>query len=355
MFKFYIFFCLSLATPALAAPTEVDKVVARPDIEVRLGSGLTPLIEKGFKVRVESIRKHLATELGLLLPGVRFTPDLALAANEYRILAQGTQWAQGMAMPNQVMILGSESQLATFPGTPTKDPAYGMPGKWVDMAHKSKAEEMGCMAFDAVSIWATDLTELGRVHARQLYNGDHLKASMAVLREAQPALVSRLDDEPAYRQKLLGVLGNLLDEQVPVRDLETVAELVMASPSSSVDSLTEAARVRLAGSILKELVVDQEVSTSLVGPKLDAAIAGLGQGLGIGDSPVVQAQILPAISKEVQRLKEVRIQPVLVTSAAARPILRRLTHKEYPRMVILSRDELLPYYAYKTVGTVEIP
>lgn len=340
MHKLYAFLLLSLTAPALATP-QIDKVVANQVFEVRLGSDLAPA---KFNDRNDSIRRYMMFELGWILPGVRFTPDPGLAAGEYRISCNGKELAQYTMQADKLMAIGQETKLEAFTGTKVADPTYGMPGRWISPAEKSKAEEAGCMIFDPVSVWATQMTELIREKASECYSEDHLSAGLDNLRTDQPALVERFAGDPAARAKLLAVVRNLLEERVAVRDLEMLAELVLRTPQASAENLSEAARQRLAGAILKDCSSEGVVSVLEVGPKLEAALS----------KPAESAAVLAAVKKGVESMSDQGLQQVLVTSAESRRSLRRLAHPNHPNLIVLSRQELLPYYRCKSIGTVEL-
>lgn len=358
MLKTCLFLMLSLSLPALAERPEIEKLTSTQTFETRLGSTLTPLTEKGFSPRLTSIRRYLAQELGWVLPGTTFTENASLAPNEYQIYFQGQLVGSAKVEAGKVLAVGPESKLTQLDGPHAKDPTYGMPGVWVPAADKEKAEKLGFMVFDPVSVWATQLTELARVHAAEQYTADHLKAALAIWQSGQPALVNRFSSDPVAFERLLKVMRNLLVERVCVRDLGSIAEVVLRSPQLDVDSLSEAARAELAGSILGELATDQTLQAAQVGPKLDASIRKLGshtaQGLIIAESPDIQQQILPAVKSAVESMADKGLMPVLVTTPEARLTLRRLTLKDYPNLVVLANTELTPYYTFESAGVVEL-
>lgn len=53
-------------------------------------------------------------------------------------------------------------------------------------------------------------------------------------------------------------------------------------------------------------------------------------------------EILQTLSEQVETLSQQGIQPILLSSAPARPILRKLTEPSLPNLVVLSRSEIPP-------------
>ena len=343
-----------LSLPVAAERPEVEKILHQPVFEVRLGSALPA---DTLTSRLFSIRRHLVGELGWIVPGTRFTADATLAPGEYQILRDGQPLGKARLEPAQVLAIGPESKLEGLAGSLTHDPTYNMPGKWAPAADKASLEKSGLMVFEPASVWATQMTELLRESASEYYTADQLQAGLAVLQSEQPALVNRFHTDPAAFARLLAVSRNLLKERVSVRDLAAIGEVAL-QPGKDPDSLSEAARQKLAGAILADVSTDRVLQTVEVGPKLDAAICKLGsygpQGLILSEDPVLKSEVLPAMKRAVGTMQDKGLMPVLVTSPAARLILRRVTAQDYPNSVILSRDELLPYYKAESVGTIEI-
>ena len=101
-------------------------------ISLEVGRGLLSLVDprEGAKLleRVTSIRRHVAMELGIVVPGVRFRDNLQLKPNTYVIKIKEIEVAQGEVQVNQFLAIGPEEKLKNLRGIKTVDPTYGMPG-----------------------------------------------------------------------------------------------------------------------------------------------------------------------------------------------------------------------------------
>lgn len=333
---------LFLSVPALATP-EAEKVVSTEAFEVRLGSSLMPLLATKFQPRLESVRADLLRDKGYLVGGLRFVADPQLAPGEYKILARGNPLGSGTLEPDRLLVLASEANLAQLPGPLTQDPTYGLAAKWVSRGDQSKAESLGGIVLEDASVWSMQMTELLRQHAAEFYTPEHLKAGLAELKGTEPVLADRVAGQA---EKMLAVVRNLLDEGVPVRDLGTIAEVVVNSPrlGQDADSLSEGARLQLAGSLVKDVRgQDGQVAGFEVGPRLEKAIlAG------------TQAEVAVAIQSAVAGCQREGLTPVVLTSPAARLKLHRLTRQQAPSLVVLSRQELQASARWKSLGVVEL-
>ena len=147
-------------------PESVVQLMQVDPISLEVGRGLLTLVDpnQGAKLleRVTSIRRHIAMELGIVVPGVRFRDNLQLRPNAYTIKIKEIEVAQGEVMVNQFLAIGPEDKLKSLRGTKTVDPTYGMPGVWISPEQRGEAERLGCMIFDPVSVIATQLTEVVR-------------------------------------------------------------------------------------------------------------------------------------------------------------------------------------------------
>ena len=162
-------------------PESVVQLMQVDAISLEVGRGLLSLVDpnQGAKLleRVTSIRRHVAMELGIVVPGVRFRDNLQLKPNTYVIKIKEIEVAQGEVQVNQFLAIGPEEKLKNLRGTRTVDPTYGMPGVWISPEQRGDAERLGCMIFDPVSVVATQLTEVVRSHAAELLGRQEVQAS----------------------------------------------------------------------------------------------------------------------------------------------------------------------------------
>ena len=168
----------------LAAATEKVEIQKRDDtkrvevaatmlpvdpVALEVGRGLLPLVDpaQGQRLleRVTSIRRHVATEIGIIVPGVRFRDNLQLKPNSYVIKIRDLEVARGEVMMNQYLAIGPDERLKALRGMRVTDPTYGLPAVWISAEQRGEAERTGCMIFDPVSVIATQLTEIIRAHA----------------------------------------------------------------------------------------------------------------------------------------------------------------------------------------------
>jgi len=346
-------------------PESVVQLMQVDAISLEVGRGLLSLVDprEGAKLleRVTSIRRHVAMELGIVVPGVRFRDNLQLKPNTYVIKIKEIEVAQGEVQVNQFLAIGPEEKLKNLRGIKTVDPTYGMPGVWISPEQRGDAERYGCMIFDPVSVVATQLTEVVRTHAAELLGRQEVQALIDTIKKTHPAVVKELIPDGLQLGEVQKVLQNLVKERVSIRDLVTILETLADNVNMTKDPemLTEFTRVALARSICKEYQNNEgTINVITLDPGIEqtvqAAIQRTEQGSFLTIDPNVGQEILQAISNEVESLQEKGLQPILLTSPPIRPALRKLTERSFPSLVLLSWNEIAPKVNVNSVAMVSM-
>ncbi|MGE0496106.1 MAG: flagellar biosynthesis protein FlhA [Vulcanimicrobiota bacterium] len=346
-------------------PESVVQLMQVDPISLEVGRGLLSLVDpnQGAKLleRVTSIRRHVAMELGIVVPGVRFRDNLQLKPNTYVIKIKEIEVAQGEVQVNQFLAIGPEDKLKNLRGIKTVDPTYGMPGVWISPEQRGDAERYGCMIFDPVSVVATQLTEVVRSHASELLGRQEVQALIDTIKKTHPAVVKEVIPDALTLGECQKVLQNLVKERVSIRDLVSILETLADNVGMTKDPemLTEFARVSLSRSICKEYMNNEgTINVITLDPGIEqtiqAAIQRTEQGSFLTLDPNVGQEILQAISAQVQSLQERGLQPILLTSPPVRPALRKLTERSFPNLVLLSWNEIAPKVNVNSVAMVSM-
>ncbi|MBT9583616.1 flagellar biosynthesis protein FlhA [bacterium] len=344
-------------------PESVVQLMQVDPISLEVGRGLLGLVDpnQGAKLleRVTSIRRHIALEMGIVVPGVRFRDNLQLKPNAYVIKIKDIEVAQGEVQVNQFLAIGPEEKLKNLRGTKTVDPTYGMPGVWISPEQRGDAERLGCMIFDPVSVVATQLTEVVRAHANDLLGRQEVQALIDTIKKTHPAVVKEVIPDALSLGEVQKVLQNLVRERVSIRDLVSILETMADNVHMTKDPemLTEFVRVSLSRTICKEYMNNEgTINVITLDPQIEQTIqhsihrSETGSFLNL--DPNVGQEILQAIAAQVQTLQERGLQPVLLTSPPVRPALRKLVERSFPNLVLLSWNEIAPKVNVNSVAMV---
>ncbi|MCR5663206.1 MAG: flagellar biosynthesis protein FlhA [bacterium] len=344
-------------------PESVVQLMQVDPISLEVGRGLLSLVDpnQGAKLldRVTSIRRHIALELGIVVPGVRFRDNLHLKPNAYLIKIKEMEVAQGEVQVNQFLAIGPEEKLKNLRGTKTVDPTYGMPGVWISPEQRGDAERLGCMIFDPVSVVATQLTEVVRTNANEMLGRQEVQALIDTVKKTHPAVVKEIIPDVLSLGDVQKVLQNLVKERVSIRDLVSILETLADHVNLTKDPemLTEFCRVTLSRAICKEYCNNEgTINVITLDPQIEQmiqnSITTTNTGSFLNVDPNVGQEILQAISNQVDILQGKGLQPILLVSPSIRPALRKLTERSFPNLIVLSWNEIAPKVNVNSVGMV---
>ncbi len=350
---------------AAKKPENVVQLMQVDPISLEVGRGLLSLVDpnQGAKLleRVTSIRRHIALELGIVVPGVRFRDNLQLKPNGYVIKIKEMEVASGDVVVNQFLAIGPEEKLKNLRGTKTVDPTYGMPGVWISPEQRGDAERLGCMIFDPVSVIATQMTEIIRTYGGDLIGRQEVRALIDTVKKTHPAVVKELVPDQMSYGEIEKVLQNLVKERVSIRDLVTVLETLADNVTMSKDPevLTECVRQALSRVICKEYVNNEGIINVItLDPQIEQIISQSIQRTEMGSflalDPNMGQNVLASVGREVAKLQEKGLQPIVLCAPQIRPALKKLTDRSFPTLVVLSWNEIAPKVNVNSVGQVSL-
>ncbi len=334
------------------------------DLSLEIGFQLIPLVDEkqGGQIlgRVKTLRRHLAAELGFLIPPVHISDNLRLKAREYVVSLRGAEIGRWQTEGNCLLAVSTEPQPRPLAGRETREPACGAPARWIQPAAEEEALAAGYSVVDPVTVIGTHLGELIRRHAHELLGRAETRRLLDSLGESHPKLVEELVPKILSLGEVQRVLQQLLRERVSIRDLGTVLEaLVETAPQNrGLPALVEAARQSLGRRLTQPLLeadgtlrvialepsIEEEL-TSLVAPEPGARLTTAG-----GNAPVLR-RILDSL-KHLIGPGSASAQPVLLCSSPARYHLRRWLEPALPRLTVIAPAEIPPEIQVRAVGIV---
>jgi len=338
-----------------------DDVLPVDVIGLEVGYKLIPLVDKNqngqLMARIKGIRKKLTQEIGFLIPPVHIRDNLELSPGAYRITLMGVAVGESDIYPDREMAINPGQVFGTLAGTPTKDPAFGMDALWIDPSQREQAQTMGYTVVDASTVVATHISQLLQSQAYDLLGREevqHLLDGMAV---NAPKLVEGLVPDIMPLGTIQKVLRNLLEENIPIRDMRTIIETlaVEGTRSQDPDALTAAVRIGLGRMIVQNINgLSSELAVISLDPSLEQLLQESMQGGG-GLEPGLAERIHQSLLESAQR-QEMAGQPaVLVVSAPLRPMLARFVRNTIPSLHVLSYNEMPDNRQIKIVSNIGRP
>jgi flagellar biosynthesis protein FlhA len=316
---------------------------------LEVGYRLIPLVDKSqdgeLLRRIRGIRKKFAQEVGFLVSPVHIRDNLELKPNAYKILLKGVEIGEGEAFPGNLLAINPGRVAGQIAGTPTRDPAFGLPAVWIDAALREQAQAYGYTVVDASTVTATHLNHLILSHTAELLGRQETQALLDHLAKDMPKLVEDVVPKLLSLGVVQKVLRNLLEEGVHLRDMRTIIETLADSAPRSQDpeALTAQVRTALGRAIVQELYPGgAEMQVMSLDPQLERlllqAVAGGGEGAGI--EPGLAETLVRETVAAAQRQEEVGLPMVLLVPGSLRTLLSRFLRRSISQLKVLAHAEV---------------
>jgi flagellar biosynthesis protein FlhA len=344
------------------AADSLDALLKLDDLSLEVGYGLVSLVDEkqGGQLlqRVRALRRHLAVQLGFMVPPVHITDNLKLRAREYVISLRGVEVARWEMMPDCVLAISSESEPPPLQGVETKEPAFGVIAKWISPAQQEQALALGYVVVDQTSAMATHLSEVIKLYAHELLTRQETKRLLDSLADSQPKLLEELVPKLLSLGEVQKVMQQLLREQVSIRDLTLILEaLVDTAPiTKNPVFLVEAVRQAMGRSLVRPFLGDDgKLRVVALETGMEEEVVKMFGVQASAPTPGLQPSLLRRLVDGLKALlgeDYAAATPVLLCSSPARFHLRRLLEPILPKVVVLSPAEVPSRTAIQSIGMV---
>jgi flagellar biosynthesis protein FlhA len=348
--------------PAESAEIDVGIVEIVQPLEIQVGYRLVSLVgqerDGGLLRRLRAVRRQVSREFGFLVPVVHVRDNPDLSSSGYRILVHGVEKAAGEAHADKLLAMATATPAAEILGVATQDPVFGRPAKWIVPALAEQARAAGYTVFDAAVIIATHFERVVEDNIDRLFGRGELDALLAFFGKQVPKLVEDLTPKALPLTTVHNLLGSLLAERVPIRDLRTIVVTLIEAAAATQDphALLAAIRVRIGGFIVQTLFgAVAELRASALEPELDRLFGEVGRLAAASGvfavEPALAAELRTAAALLAGRLGAMVPAPVLLTRAELRAPVAELLRSVRPRLWVLSFSEIP---ADKQIKVVEL-
>ena len=349
-----------------AQGAEMAVLLRLEDLKLEIGFQLIPLVDEkqGGQLlnRVRALRRHLATEMGFLIPPVHISDNLRLKPREYLFLLRGVEMGRWQVEGGQLLAVSGDSGRRPLTGKETREPAFGVPAIWIAPALEEQAIAAGYSVVDPVTVVTTHLGELIRRHAAELLSRAEIKRLLDGLNDSHPKLLEELVPKLLTLGEVARVLEQLLRERVSIRDLGAILEaLVETAPANkSLVVLVEAARQALGRRLVQPLLdADGQLPVFLLDPALEeeivaAAVPDNSQRL-LAAAAVPGTALLRRLTDSLRSLIATGAAsdpPVLLAPSPARYYLKRWLEPVLPRLAVVAASEIPAEIRLRPAGTV---
>lgn len=342
-----------------------DDVTPVDLVGLEVGYRLIPLVDRNqggqLLARIKGVRKKLSQEMGFLMPSVHIRDNLDLLPNAYRLTLMGVSVAEAEIYPDRELAINPGQVFGTLNGIAAKDPAFGLEAVWIDASQRDQAQSLGYTVVDASTVVATHLNQVLHKHAHELLGHEEVQQLMQLLAKSSPRLAEELVPGMVSLSTLLKVLQALLQEQVPVRDIRTIAEAManVAPKSQDPAALVAAVRVSLSRAIVQSIVgLEPELPVITLEPRLEQILlnslqkAGQGSDDGVLLEPGMAEKLQRSLVEAAQRQEMLGKQAILLVAGPIRAMMSRFARLAVPTMHVLAYQEIPDNKQVTIVATV---
>ncbi len=218
------------------APVNPDGEATWDDLQpvdllgLELGYRLIAMVDKDRQgdllTRIKGVRKKFAQEVGFLPPAVHVRDNLELKPSGYRITLRGVVVGEGEVFPGMFLAIDPGGVNMPLIGTPTTDPAFGLPAHWIEEKQRENAQMAGFTVVDSETVLATHLSHLMQVQAAKLLSRTETQELVEHVTRLAPKLIEEVVPKMISVAVFQKVLQLLLEESVHVRDIRTIIEAI---------------------------------------------------------------------------------------------------------------------------------
>ena len=312
------------------------------DVGIDLYALLAPPNADALLDRIGDVRRALAAETGIVIPGVRLRDDGARAPDTYAVRVRDRIAGEGRLHLDRLLAVAGAGVLAQIPGDPCLEPVYGLTAKSIVPADRDAAQNAGALTFDAISILGSHLSEIVRANAAELFGRQEFQTLLEHLRATVPSIVKDVGSDllpvvAAHRAVTL-----LLRERIWPRDPIAVFEAM-------VDAAPHAREPRELAEAVRRHVVPQQFMRDgvtrmrplILAPAFDAELARMWSSeTGLAPDPQTARHVREGAATF---LTDPSCAPhAVVVTASLRPLLAEFFERVGPKIDVYAFGEIPP-------------
>lgn len=317
---------------------------------LEVGYRLIPLVDKtqqgDLLKRINGIRRKFAQDIGFLPPVIHIRDNLELRPNAYRITLKGSVIGQGESYSGMYLAINPGRVTMQLPGTVTSDPAFGLPAVWIEALLREQAQINGYTVVDASTVVTTHINHLIHSHAAELLGRQELQKLFDHLNTQFPKLIEDLVPKLLPLTTVQKVLHNLLEENVHIRDMRTIIDVLTEHATQTQDAIELTAIVRAA---LGRAIVDQyypagmEMQVMSLHHELESILIQVMQTGGVqgaGIEPGLADTLLKEVRNAAQQQEKLGLPVVLLVPGAIRFLMAKFLRRALPQLRVLAHSEI---------------
>jgi flagellar biosynthesis protein FlhA len=325
------------------------------DVGADLYALLAPPNSETLLDRVADVRRALAAETGIVIPGVRLRDDPLRDPRTYALRVRDRVVAEGIVRLDRLVAVAATEVLAHIGGEPTTEPVYGLAARWIAYDERERAQNAGALTFDAISILGSHLAEIARAHAAELFGRQEFQTLVEHLRGLVPSVVKDVGGDVLPLAVAHRAFVHLLRERAWPRDPVAAFEALVDAAAVTRDprDLAEAARRAI---VPQQLRRDGTACLRplIFAPAFEAELARMwSPDGGLAPDPGTAIHVRETIARYAA--DDACAPHALVVTAPLRVLLAEFLERTAPGVAVYAFGELPPEIQLEPAGVVVGP
>ncbi|MEZ8987929.1 FHIPEP family type III secretion protein [Vibrio breoganii] len=337
-------------------------------VSLELGLKLVKLtteeINQPLQRSIMGCRKTLSELVGFLIPEVAIRSSYLLKNNEYSIHIDGNLIAKGQVFPDHLMVVGIPPGDLSLDGIRGFDPAMNLPALWIEPDQRSAAVAKGFSVIAVHDVIATHISKVCREYLPLIFNFDDVKALNERLHQDHPELAETLGKSITPNLQMQ-VIRQLLTDQIPVKNVRTIANTLIESAEKTKDPIILASDIRLALSrTIMALIspLDKLLNVYTISKELTDKVhlyinnaKGIDPNTPLDAIPIdedFQTSMMAKMPSMLQNMRAQRLPAILLVPNVMRPLFSKLARTYAPGLIVLSFNEIPVDYKINEVEKI---
>ncbi len=321
-------------------------------IRLEIGYGLMSLVNTNdghnLTEQIKGLRRQIIQEYGFVMPSVRIQDNIQLDTDVYIIKIKELEAGRGTVRPGKLMIMDGHGEDITIPGESVKEPAFGLPAKWIDKSYKEEAIFHNCTVIDPSTVITTHLTEQIKENITDLLSYSETQKLIDKMNSEHKQLIKDIIPDIVSIATLQKVLQNLLSEMISIRDLPSILESIAdsARANKNLVAMTESVRVQLSRQICHHNTNREGfipiIALSAEWEKIfiESLITDGSGDKQLSMPPSKLQEFVAKVRKSFDEQALKNYVPVLLTGSYTRPYVRSVVERFRPATVVMSQNEI---------------
>ena len=332
-------------------------------IKIELGYELLQMVnshdEYKLTDQIKALRKQIAKDLGFVIPAVRIQDNMQLNPKTYIIKIKDIECGTGEIEPSKILIINPTGGEIEIDGQDTKEPAFGLPARWIEKSTKEEALLKEYTVVEPITVISTHLTEIVKENITDLLTYGGTKKLLSNLDGDHKKLAEEVVPGQITVVTFQRILQHLLSESVSIKDSPCILDAIseIANTTTNITKMVEHIRARLSRQICYSLLNEEGfIPLLILSPSWEQtfveSLVGEDNNKHLAMQPSKLHEFVERVNAELNRVAISKVIPALLTPPMLRPFVRSVIERFRPSLVVLSQNEIHPKVKIKTFGQI---